>query len=376
MKKRFPKVGFNCVSSSILAILFACQAVDGENYSPNWERKQNEERFNQEMDPLRGALVPGRYVKVGNIADISGDESVMLNGFGIVSGLNGTGDNTAAAAAMLMKVASSQGIQLSPADIKGKNLAVVSISAEVHPHQKNFDIAVKSIGNAKSLQNGFLEASTLSPIGSKEIYAVASGALSLGGRYFETNSGGRGANSSVTIGHPTVGFVISGGELVQSIPSNRVVNSKLRLSVKHPDERTSMNIAKSINSRMGMLGIVADPISASVVEILLPEYYLNSPGRVTELVADINDLPTIVSRRAMITIDQGSGVIAMTGQVKMEPGSITVSGITVSVSAESRTVPKGGLLGGNDTVNDASLEVSQKNASFLAMLIYSRSKKH
>ncbi|MDF2577033.1 MAG: flagellar P-ring protein [Chlamydiales bacterium] len=340
--------------------------------SPDWKIIKEKENLDKALEPYRAGPAPGRSIKIGDLTNVVGDEKVVLTGFGIVSGLNGTGDSAGPARDMLVKVAQRQGIQFNAASLQGKNLALVSISAEVSPYQRTFDIAVKSIGDAKSLQNGFLEASTLSPVGSDVVYAFASGALSLGARYFAATPGnGAGATAggatSVTIGHPTAAFVIDGGEVVKEIPTARLEDNKLTLFIKHPNERTSINISDSINRYMGKMGIEAEATSASTVTIYVPKYYQNNQGRLTQLIADINDMPATVSRRAIITIDQGSGVIAMTEGVKMEPGSITIAGITVSVSSDVQAVNKGGILGGNDFVEQPSLEVDEKKANFLSI---------
>lgn len=352
-----------CITTSNLA--FA-------QVSPEWRIIQERKIVEPKIEPFRSVPAAGRLIKIGDLTDVVGDENVMLTGFGIVSGLNGTGDGSVAAAELLTKVAQNQGIQINPADIQGKNLALVSISAEVSPYQRIFDVAVKSIGDAKSLQNGFLEASTLSPIGSDTVYAVCSGSLSLGARYFSTNDkpqGGAAAtnSASVTIGHPTMAFVINGGELTKEIPSNRMEDNKLTLFLKHPNDRTSMHIANSINQHMGSLGIEAEPTNAAIVTVKVSNYHQATQGRITQLIADINDLPSAVSRKAIITIDQGSGVIAMTEGVKMEPGSITVAGITVSVSSELEAVANKGLMGGNTVLENQTLSVNQGKSNFLSI---------
>lgn len=329
--------------------------------------------YEEKMAAIREGIPPGRLIKIGDLVDVSGDERVKLSGFGVVTGLNKTGDSSEAAIKMLLTVAEKQGIRLTTSDITSKNVALVSLSAEISPHDRTFDIAVKSVGDCKSLQNGFLEGSTLYPIGSSEVFAVASGAVALGARFFEASAAGGGgggvtSGSSVTIGHPTTGFVIDGGQMVQEVPSHRVHKGQITLCVKHPSERTASNIADAINSYAGELGLFAKPEDASTVVIDLEEHLYLSQGHVTRLVADICDLPTKVARKAMITIDQGSGVIAMTEGVKMEPGSIAVAGLTVTVSSDITPVTRQGFSDGDTAFFDVpELEVSQKNANFLTL---------
>jgi flagellar P-ring protein precursor FlgI len=170
------------------------------------------------------------------------------------------------------------------------------------------------------------------------------------------------------VGHPTLGFVLNGGELLKEIPSKRVNKDEITLFVKYPNDRTSANIAKSINSFMSDIGIKAIPKNASTVVLRLPRGYEGRQGEVTKLIADIGDLPTVVSRKAIITIDQGSGVIAMTEGVKMEPGSIAVAGLTVTVSSNITPVTRQGEFDGNTSFTDQpELKLSEDSANFLRL---------
>lgn len=326
--------------------------------------------LDRSMDAVRSKPAVGREIKVGDLVDIGGEEVVKLEGFGVVTGLQGSGDFGVAAVKMLLTVAERQGIRLDLADIKRKNVALVSLSAEITPYQRTFDIAVKSVGDAKSLQNGFLEPSTLSPIGTADVYVVASGAVALGARYYEANSaqGAVGSTTSVTIGHPTAGFVINGGQLVREIPSNRAEDNVITLFLKHPSDRTATNVANAINEYMNAGCVAAEPVNAATIRVALQDPCLAKDGNLTRVIADIEDLPVRVARKAMITIDQGSGVIAMTEGVKMEPGSIAVSGLTVTVSSDITPVTRQGLTEGETAFMDVpQLQVSQDQANFLTL---------
>lgn len=326
--------------------------------------------FEAEMETMRANPAMGRAIKIQDLVEVVGEERVKLNGFGVVTGLNGTGDTGTAAITMLLTIADKQGIRLDPGEIKKKNIALVSISAEVNPHERTFDVAVKSVGDAKSLQNGFLEGSTLSPLGSSDVYAVASGALALGARYFEASPAGGavGGASSVTLGHPTMAFVVDGGQLIKDIPATRIRNERITLFLKHSDSRTATNVANSINRYMTGIGIAAEPADASTIDVIVKDGNFAKHGNLTRLIADIGDLPADVARKATITIDQGSGVIAMTEGVKMEPGSIAVAGLTVTVSSEITPVTRQDFLDGETAFIDSpELQVSEDQANFLSV---------
>lgn len=350
------------ISTSLKVSLFA------QNYDllPPLVREAYEER----MEEVRSALPSGRGIKVQDLVEVVGEESVKLTGFGVVTGLFKTGDSSKVAVEMLLNVANKQGIRINKDDLEQKNVALVSISASVNPHQRTFNVAVKSIGDSKSLQNGFLEASTLHPIGSSEVYGVASGPLALGARYFEAEAaeGTAGGTASVSLGHPTMAYVIDGGQILKEIPSKRLKDGQITLVLKYPNGRTATNIANSINEYMGEIGINAIPKNASTISVRLPKGYDHREGKLTRLIADIGDLSTFVSRKAVITIDQGSGVIAMTEGVKMEPGSIAVAGLTVTVSSDITPVTRQGDFDGETTLIDSpQLTVSEDRANFLML---------
>ncbi len=375
----------------ILKGILICAAIAG---SIGLYAAPNKIMLEQQLENFQSQPAPGREVKIRDLTQVSGEEEIKLMGFGVVSGLNGTGDKKRAAIDLILRVAEKQGIRLKAGEIEKGNTAIVTISAEVSPHQREFNVAVKSIGDAKSLQNGFLEASTLSPIGSTDVFAVAQGPLSLGARYFEAApaQGTVGGASSLTIGHPTMGYVMEGGELVREIDLQRVYNGSLDLFVKYPSNRTATNIANTINTYLSFQGVRAEPVSASKVKVHLPPELYQSQGTLTRLIADVGDLPARVSRKAVITVDQGSGVIAMTEGVKMEPGSIAVAGLTVTVtsnitpvvrqannifnvqSGESNNVGGAGSVnqqapsgGATNFIDQPKLEVAEDQVNFLSL---------
>ena len=356
-----------CISA-VLGFTTIFQALPA-GLNPNVPEKALQ-AFEKKMELIRAKPAFGRAIKIQDLVDVIGEEKVKLNGFGVVTGLNGTGDSGEAAIKMLINVAEKIGIRLDLADIKKKNVALVSISSEVGPHQRNFDVAVKSIGDAKSLQNGSLEGSSLHPIGNPDVYAVASGTIALGARYYEaTGAAGTTAGSaSVTIGHPTAGFIINGGQLIKKIPSFRQENNQITLFLKHANNRTVTNVANIINEYMNEIQVEAIPTNASTITVNLKNDDYLQDGLLTRLIADIGELPVEVSRKAIISIDQGTGVIAMTEGVKMEPGSIAISGLTVTVSSDITPVTRQGLTDGETSFIDVpDLQVSEDQANFLTV---------
>ena len=140
---------------TILTVLFSLITFTAFAQSIYQMPNEAELEFNELMEKFREQKAQGRAVKIQDLVDVLGDEPVKLNGFGVVSGLNATGDTGDAAIDLLLRVARDQNIIINQDQIEAGNLAVVSISAVVDPYEKTFDVAVKSISNASSLQNGF-----------------------------------------------------------------------------------------------------------------------------------------------------------------------------------------------------------------------------
>ena len=349
----------------IMSLTFSA-SLSAKSYAEEYAMVKEE--ISSRMEPYRQQLFFGREVKIANLVDMYGQEKIKLTGFGIVTGLNGTGDSSDAAKKMILNVAEKQGIRIDADDLAGSNIALVSLSAEVNPQDRVFDVATKSISDSKSLQNGFLEASTLSPVGSSDILAVVSGPIALGGRFFGSGGGGGGEETSVTSGHPTIGYVINGGEMLEELPIERLREGKVVLYLKHPDERTATNMAASINKIFEDLEIIASPVNSSKVEVMIPELFHGEQGngRLTRLIADIGDLPVEPYQKARITIDQGAGVIAITEGVKMESGSIAVAGLTVKVSSEMQIAMRQGLTDGDTSAfEQPELDIEEGQANFL-----------
>ena len=128
-------------------------AVGGAPCTPCCRGNCMPDNYEEAMDDFRHCPSPGRCIKICDLVDIVGEERIKTSGFGVVTGLHGSGDTGVAAIKMLISVAERQGIRIELTDIRKKNVALVTISAEIDPYQRSFDVAVKSIGDDKSLQN-------------------------------------------------------------------------------------------------------------------------------------------------------------------------------------------------------------------------------
>lgn len=249
-------------------------------------------------------------VKVRDEVEVEGFRVNYLTGYGIVVGLNGTGDGTTSRytlisiANMLRKL----GIYIDPSQVRTKNAAAVMVTANLPPFAKpgmSFDVNVASLGDAKDIGNGILIRTPLyGPDG--KIYAFAQGSVSIGGGFFESNKGGK-----VQKGFPTSGIVLNGGIVEQELPFNFNMVESVRLNFKNPDFKKATQLADVINRKFGNVAKVDDP---STVTVNFPPgvdrtAFLN---RILDLEISSDDIPTIV-------IDERTGTVILSGDIKIDP---------------------------------------------------------
>jgi len=249
-------------------------------------------------------------VKIRDEVEISGMRTNYLTGYGIVVGLNGTGDGTTSKftlitiANMLRKF----GIYIDPNQVKTKNAAAVIVTANMPPFAKpgmSFDVSVSSISDAKSIANGVLIRTPLyGPDG--KIYAFAQGPVSTGGGFSESNKGGK-----VEKNFPTSGIVVNGGIMEEELPINLEDIPFITLSLKNPDFQKSSQIAKVINDKFGK---IATAVDATSVVVRLPEN-VNK----TEFIAKILDLEIQSDSEPTVVIYEKTGTVIMSGDIKIDP---------------------------------------------------------
>ena len=211
-------------------------------------------------------------VRIKDVANFEGFRANQLIGYGIVVGLNGTGDGTRAefTKQILSNMLHKLGITISPSAIRVKNTATVMATGELPPFAKagtRLDVLVSSLGDAKSLQGGTLLMTPLRAA-NREIYAVVQGAVSVGG--FGAGGGGGGVQQN----HLTVGTVVNGALIEKDLPVSIAHARRVKLNLFKPDFTTAYRMAEKINEHFG--SVLAKPIDASSVNVDVPE---KNPGR-------------------------------------------------------------------------------------------------
>jgi flagellar P-ring protein precursor FlgI len=266
-------------------------------------------------------------VRVRDVASLYGAPPVPLIGYGLVIGLNKTGDRrqTIFSAQTLANMLERFGVGVPPGEIKIENVAAVLVTAELPAFMRQgsrLDVTASSIGDARSLQGGTLIATPLrGPDGT--IHALAQGPLSIGGF-----GGGRGGNA-VTVNHLTVGRV-PGGALVQI--GQRVEMSpqqQIRLALREPDFGNAHRLADVISDALG--SPVARAMDSGTVTIEVPAVYRDA---IPDLMARLESLPMTVDRPSRIVINERTGTVVIGGGVRLGAAAVAHGNLSVRISTQ------------------------------------------
>jgi flagellar P-ring protein precursor FlgI len=266
--------------------------------------------------------------RIKDLASVEGVRQNQLVGYGIVVGLNGTGDtlNNApftrqSAQAMLERL----GVNTRGANMRTANMAAVIVTATLPAFSTQgtrVDVTVSSLGDAKSLQGGTLLVTPL--LGADgEVYAVAQGAVSISG------FSAQGDAASITRGVPTVGRIANGALVEREIDFALNKLKTLRLSLRNPDFTTARRIAAAINDFMG--APTAEPTDPSTVAIQIPQRF---QGNMIRLLTEIEQLRVEPDQTARVIIDERSGIIVMGRDVRVSQVAVAQGNLTVTISEQ------------------------------------------
>ena len=288
--------------------------------------------------------------RIKDIATLSGVRSNPLIGYGLVVGLNGTGDQTTQTpftSQSFSNMLKQFGIVI-PAgtNFQLKNVAAVSIHANLPPFIKpgqTIDITVSSVGNAKSLRGGSLLLTALKGADG-QVYALAQGELVVGGFGAEGSDG-----SKVTVNIPSAGRIPSGGIVEREVPNSFAESNGLIFNLKRGDFTTARQIAEAINDKMGPG--VAQAIDAMSVHVTAPR---DTDQRVSYVSVLENILVTPGEAPARVVINSRTGTIVVGNHVTVSPVAVTHGSLTVTVSENLRVSQPNALSGGQTVVTPQS----------------------
>ena len=268
-----------------------------------------------------------RQVLVRDIITISGVRDNQLVGYGIVVGLNGTGDRsqTQFTTQTLSNAMRRMGVVITPATVRITNVAAVFVTASLpefaRPGMK-LDVTVSSIGDAKSLEGGLLLFTTLhGPDG--QIYATAQGPLENGGY----SAGGRG--NSVQVNHPTTSRIPSGGIVERDAAMDLSRLTRLSILLRDPDFQTATDAAAAIESELGKGS--ARAVDSRRIEILVPA---QSSMPVSGILAKVDNLMVAIHAAAKVIVNERTGTIVMGQEVSLGACSILHGNLSVVITTE------------------------------------------
>jgi len=267
---------------------------------------------------------PGTRLK--ELVSIEGVRDNQLIGYGLVVGLNKTGDSkqTLFSAQSLGNLLQQMGVSIDPTQIAVKDTAAVMVTATLPPYGQpgmHIDVSAAAVGDAGNLQGGLLLLTTLKGVDG-QVYAVAQGSVVTGGFV----AGGRG-NSS-TVNHPTVGRVPGGATVERKAPS-LALGGQIKLQLHQPDFTTALRVSAVINQRFGAPDKpLARPENSALVGVTIPAEYAN---RAVEFVADLEAMTVEADRPARVIINERTGTIVMGKQVRVSPVAIMHGKLTVEI---------------------------------------------
>lgn len=263
--------------------------------------------------------------RIKDIVAVEGVRDNLLVGYGLVVGLDGTGDklkNSAFTGQSLSAFLERLGVNTRGVELKTKNVAAVTVTATLPPFSRQgsrIDVSVSAMGDAQSLQGGTLLATPLYAADG-QVYAVAQGALAVGG----FSAGGDAA--AVTKGVPTSGGVANGAIVEREIAFELNNMATLDLSLRNPDVTTATRIAATINDRVGRgAAVLRDP---ATVRVRVPDQYQNN---VTMFLAQIEQLPVETDQIARVVIDEATGTIVMGENVRIDTVAVAQGNLIVKV---------------------------------------------
>lgn len=304
--------------------------------------------------------------RLKDIAHIEGVRSNQLWGYGVVVGLNGTGDSQQAqfTAQSILNMLRRRGLTLAvnPRQLQLKNVAAAIITADLLPfaHSGNrLDVVVSSLGDADSLQGGTLLQTPLFGA-DQEVYAVAQGPVSLGGGF---SASGIGASAQKS--HPTVAYISAGAIVEREVPVTLARRGVLTVSLQRPDFTTASRVAHAINTHFERGAATAR--DAGTVEVMVTD---ESPEAVVQLATEIEALNVNPDQRARVVLNERTGTVIMGEAVRVMPVAIAHGSLTVRVKTDFGVSQPTPFSKGGETVvvPDTALSVQEGQPQSLSVL--------
>jgi flagellar P-ring protein precursor FlgI len=325
------------IASALLAAAVVCLSPPALAAPASVSRAPNAEAMPQvRMQPLR------------NLASVEGVRDNPLVGYGLVVGLNGSGDSTQVkySSQSVVNMLKQFGVKLPDGEeAKNKNVAAVMVSAVFPPGYRRgqaIDVTVSSLGDAKSLRGGTLLLTQLRAA-DNEVYALAQGNLVVGGLAATGKSG-----SSVTVNTPTGGRIPNGAQIEREIATDFATRQQVVLRLRHPNFDTATNVVNAINRRYGAVATTADGTS---VEVVAP---VNPTERVA-FVAKLENMPIEAGVEVpKVVFNSRTGTVVISDGLRVKSAAVTHGSLKVVISESSMVSQPGPFSKGQTQVTPQS----------------------
>jgi flagellar P-ring protein FlgI len=289
--------------------------------------------------------------RIKDIASFKGVRSNQLVGYGLVIGLNGTGDgqSTEFTTQSLVNMMERLGIHTPSEKVKVSNVAGVIVTANLPPFSKKgstLDVLVSSIGDAKSLQGGTLVMTPLKGA-DNNIYAIAQGALLVGG-FASSGAAGGGVQKN----HPTVARIPGGALIEREIAFDFNSLQDITIALDRPDFTTALRVSDAINNTIGTVNAI--PVDAGTVKINIPETYA---GNHVTLVSSLEQIEIQPDIEARIVLSERTGTVIMGERAMISPIAIAHGNLSVEIK-EKKDVSQPAPFSDGETVTTPDTEVN------------------
>jgi flagellar P-ring protein precursor FlgI len=296
--------------------------------------------------------VDASAARVKEVASVAGVRSNQLTGYGLVVGLDGSGDQTTAApftTQSLISMLQQLGVTIPPGTpLQLRNVAAVMVTANLPPYAmpgQQVDVNVSSIGNAKSLRGGTLVTTPLKGVDG-QIYALAQGNLVIGG------AGAAANGSKVVINQLSSGRVPAGATIERSVPNTALQGDSLQLAMHATDYQTASAVAQAINQAKGPG--TATAVDARMVRVSMPQ----DPGQRVAFVADIENLPVQLAKpAAKVILNARTGSVVLNESVTLGACAVAHGNLSVTIST-TPTVSQPGPFSSGRTVTTEQSDIS------------------
>ncbi len=267
-------------------------------------------------------------VRIKDLGAFQNQRETDLIGYGLVVGLDGSGDGTGTRFTIqsLVNMMERMGLTVDQNQVKVKNVAAVVVTATLtsaQPNGSHFDVTVSSLGDASSLQGGTL---LLTPLAGSDgqVFATAQGPVSIGGFNVQVDEGNKIVNN-----YTLVGRVPNGAKVTEALESDDATQREFMIAMHNPDFTTAHRVADRINIKYGL---TAYPVDAGTVRVTVPDSLAHPSTRI-KFISDIGQLRVMPDNIARVVINEKTGTIVAGRHVTIEPVAIAHGTITVNIQS-------------------------------------------